>query len=63
MSKYSTGPTAVRKEQRVVKVLLFQTHPGFFFSWLMQNGEQNVCLHPFPFPFSGGTDVCHRRRL
>ena len=31
MSEYSTGPTAVRKEQGVVKVLCFQTHPGFLF--------------------------------
>lgn len=54
MSKYSTGPTAVRKEQRVAKVLLLQTHPGFFFfSWLMQNGERDVCLHLFLSPFLG----------
>lgn len=41
MSEYSTGPTAVRKEQGVVNVLWFQTHPGLLFLpglWKMGNG-------------------------
>lgn len=63
MSEYSTRPTAVRKEQGVVKVLLLQTRPGFFSPWLVQNGKQNICLHPLPFHFSGGADACHGRSL
>lgn len=55
MSKYSTGPTAVRKEQRVVKVLLLQTHPGFFFffffpgSCKMENRKSAFTLFLSPF--------------
>lgn len=54
MSEYSTGPTAVRKEQGVVKVLWFQTHPGLLFlPGLCKMGNGISAFSPFLSSFLG----------
>lgn len=50
MSEYSTGPTAVRKEQRVVKFLCFQTHPGFLFLPGSHKMRNRTSVFTFAFP-------------
>lgn len=54
MSEYSTGPAAVRKEQGVVKVFCFQTHPGFLFlPGSCKMGTRTSAFSLFLSPFLG----------
>lgn len=55
MSEYSTGPAAVRKEQELaVKVLCFQTHPGFLFlPGSCEIGKRTSAFSFFLSPFLG----------